>query len=429
MLKTLHGRTVLGALALGLLASSLAPAGAGAATPTGCRASAARAVVAPLATSEPVVANTPGSPCATDTQRVAGVAPVGPVSATAPYAVTQSRAGIVAAGSGDAGVALSLGGQTVSVGVVAAQQMVACEAGKNVASGSSTVDALTIAGTQVPIIAGRSLDLNVGPIRVRTNVLSGDTRQALVLDVAGEEVVLGEATASGDACATLSSGGGDNGSGGGNGHICPKGSIYRADGNVCVIASSASSREGDVIVGAPYEGPSGGSVISLASARSLVANHKLADSVCLHGKGPDYVVLGTSKADKLTGTNKDDRILALGGNDQLDGGRGNDCLDGASGSDTVSGGQGNDHLMGGTGSDHVNGGSGTDVENGGTGNDTINTGFGGDHVMGGSGNDAINAATDGPAARIDAGSGRDTVRINRNERKRVKSAQTVHVIR
>jgi Ca2+-binding RTX toxin-like protein len=424
MVTALHGRTVLTAVALGLIGSSLMSAGARAAAPSSCRASAARVTAAPLAASEPVLANSPASPCATDTQRAAGVEPVGPASVTAPYAVTQARPGVIAAGSGVAGGSLSLGGQSVSVGVVSAQQTVSCDAGSNVTSGSSTVDALSIAGTAVPIVAGRSLDLSVGPVRVRTNVLTGDTRQALVLDVASEQVVLGEASASGDACATLSTDGG-----GGGARICPMGSTYRVDGNVCVIASSSASHDKDVIIGAPYEGPSGGSVLSLATARSLVAEHKLADSACLHGKGPDYVVLGTAKRDRLTGTNHSDRILALGGADQVDGGRGDDCLAGAAGSDTLTGGLGNDHLIGDIGGDHLNGGPGTDVENGGAGNDTINTGYGADRVSGGRGNDAINAATDGPAARIDAGSGRDTVRINRNERRRVKSAQVVHVIR
>jgi hypothetical protein len=50
-------------------------------------------------------------------------------------------------------------------------------------------------------------------------------------------------------------------------------------------------------------------------------------------------------------------------------------------------------------------------------------------VDGGSGNDRINAATAGPAAKIKGGKGRDTVRINRNERRRTHGAERVYVIR
>src|SRR6202035_995532 len=56
-------------------------------------------------------------------------------------------------------------------------------------------------------------DQTIGGVRVRTNQLSGATRQALVLDIGGNEYVLGEATAGGDACAASGAGGGE-GSGG-----------------------------------------------------------------------------------------------------------------------------------------------------------------------------------------------------------------------
>lgn len=61
--------------------------------------------------------------------------------------------------------------------------------------------------------------------------------------------------------------------------------------------------------------------------------------------------------------------------------------------------------------------------------DTINTSDGADNVTFGAGKDAINAATAGPAALIDGGRGRDTVRTNANERRRVKHAETVHTLR
>jgi hypothetical protein len=40
-----------------------------------------------------------------------------------------------------------------------------------------------------------------------------------------------------------------------------------------------------------------------------------------------------------------------------------------------------------------------------------------------------NAATAGPAARISGGSGRDTARVNRNERRRIRGVEVVHFVR
>ncbi len=446
-----RGATVLAAgavvLALGTATS------AEAASSSVCRASAARVAAPPAATVEPTVANVAGAPCVGDAQQVAGVAPVGPLSVTAPHAMTRSAPGVIAAVAGVEGATLDLGGVPIAVGAVAADQTVSCADGSTTATGSSHVDALSVGGTPIPVIAGQTLDLNLGAVRVRTNQLDGDTRRALVLDAGSVEVVLGEAQASGDACATLNGddNGGDgdgttgNGAGtnGGDGRgagtttgarICPKGSTYRVKDNRCVIVDGDGSGSGDgndvTIVGAPYAGFGGGSVISLEAAQGLVKVGKLADSPCLHGKGPDYAILGTTSGrDRLTGTNGDDRILALGGNDEVGGGRGADCIDGGTGSDTLTGGDGADELVGGSGNDHLNGGPGADVLSGGAGNDTINTSYGADRVSGGTGKDAINAATAGPAAIIDGGSGRDTVRINTNERRRVKHAETVHTLR
>jgi Ca2+-binding RTX toxin-like protein len=454
-----RGAAVLGAGSV-ILALGTAASAAQAAAPSVCRASAARVAAPPAAVAEPTVANAAGAPCAGDTQQVAGVAPAGPLSVTAPKAMTRAEPGVIAAAASVEGATLGLGGTTIAVGAVAADQTASCTDGITTTTGSSHVDALSVGGTVIPLIAGQALDLNLGAVRVRTNQLEGDTRRALVLDAAGVQVVLGEAQASGDACATLGDDGNGDGNGdgdgtgggsGGNGstghgntsgggatkpapRICPKGSSYRVEDNVCVIVDgdgSGTATGNDVtVVGAPYSGFGGGSVLSLEEAQALVKAGKLADSPCLHGKGADYAILGTtSGTDRLTGTNGDDRILALGGNDEVGGGRGADCIDGGTGSDALTGGDGADELVGGAGNDHLNGGPGTDVLSGGAGNDTINTSYGADRVSGGAGKDAINAATAGPAALIDGGSGRDTVRINTNERRRVKHAETVHTLR
>ncbi|HEX5924084.1 MAG TPA: hypothetical protein VFY45_09645 [Baekduia sp.] len=206
-----------GALAAGTLVLALGMvASAEAASPSVCRASAARVAAPPAAVAEPTVANPSGAPCAGDAQQVAGVAPVGPLSVTAPHATTRSAPGVIAAAAGVAGVTLDLGGIPIAVGAVAADQTASCADGNATTAGSSHVDALSVGGTAIPVIAGQTLDLNLGAVRVRTNQLDGDTRRALVLDVGGVEVVVGEAQAAGDACATLSGDGDETTDGAGS---------------------------------------------------------------------------------------------------------------------------------------------------------------------------------------------------------------------
>ncbi len=414
------------AVALGCMAlwAVLGASGAQAAT-NACRGSAARVTVGSSIVSEPAVANSPGSPCATGSQQVAAVQPAGGLTLSDPKADTRTAAGVIAASSSVDSA--NLGAVPVSVGHVDVSQTVSCAGGKSLSSGSSTVDGLTIAGNPINLIAGRSVDMTIAGVRVRTNQLSGATRQALVLDVGDTEVVLGEATASGDACSTV----GDSSNGGGA-QICPPGSTYNVPTNECVIVSSSGSggsgSESLIVVGRPYSGPSGGSVMSLGEARSLARSGKLPKSSCLKGKGPKFVILGTGHRNHITGTNHNDRILGLGAADQIDAGRGNDCVDGGTGSDLLTGGEGNDRLYGEAGNDHLYGSSGSDRMWGNNGNDAINTGYGRDRVWAGAGNDLVNAATAGPASVIQGGSGRDIIRINHNERRHVHSAERVYTI-
>ncbi len=208
------------------------------------------------------------------------------------------------------------------------------------------------------------------------------------------------------------------------GQVCPPGSNLDIARNVCVIpAGTGGSSLGEIIVGRPFQGPSGGTVVPID-----VARRKYGRSPCLGFSGnPKFAIIGTNKADRITGTNIADRIIGLGGNDKLDGGRGNDCIEGRTGSDNISGALGNDKLYGATGPDHLNGGPGTDFESAGAGNDTINAAFGRDRALGGSGRDFINVATAGPPASVDCGPGPDKARINTNEIHRVKHCEIVHV--
>jgi hypothetical protein len=208
------------------------------------------------------------------------------------------------------------------------------------------------------------------------------------------------------------------------GQICPAGSTYDQPRNVCIIpAGTSGSSLGEIIVGAPFAGPSGGTVVPID-----VARRKYGRSPCLgFGGAPKFAIVGTSKADRITGTNIADRIIGLGGNDRLDGGRGNDCIEGRTGGDSLSGALGDDKLYGAAGKDHLNGGPGKDYMSAGSGNDSINAAFGRDRAIGGSGRDFINIATAGPAASASCGSGPDKVRINKNERKKVRGCEVVYV--
>jgi Ca2+-binding RTX toxin-like protein len=209
-----------------------------------------------------------------------------------------------------------------------------------------------------------------------------------------------------------------------SGKICPTGAQFDAARDVCIIpAGTGGSSLGEIIVGKPFQGPSGGTVLPLDVARK-----RFGASPCLSGNGaPKFAIVGTNKADRITGTNIADRIIGLGGNDRLDGGRGNDCIEGRSGGDNMSGGLDNDKIYGSTGNDHLNGGPGSDYLSAGSGNDTINAAFGKDRAIGGSGRDFINIATAGPAASVDCGSGNDVARINNNERRRNKNCERVAV--
>jgi hypothetical protein len=205
--------------------------------------------------------------------------------------------------------------------------------------------------------------------------------------------------------------------------VCPKGAIFDVARLVCVIPATSGSGFGEIIVGRPFQGPSGGTVVPLDIARKRYGR-----SPCLTGnQRPRYVIVGTNKADRITGTNIADRIIGRGGNDRLDGGRGNDCVEGQTGADNISGALGDDRMYGQSGNDHLNGGPGKDRLSAGSGNDTINAAFGRDRAIGGAGRDFINIATAGPAASADCGGGNDVVRINKNERTRVKGCERRHV--
>lgn len=333
-------------------------------------------------------------------------------------------------------------GPLLGVGAANSVATAACVAGSTtpVFAGDSRVADITLGGTPI------ALDSLVTELTNLLNPLIGDlvevtaderiqtadslTIRALHVRVLRRgapaplvDLVVGEAkvAANGPVCDPSKQ---NDGSGSQLGQVCPEGSALDVPRNLCIIAAgTGGSSLGEIIVGRPFQGPSGGSVIPID-----VARRRFGRSPCLSAGGrPLFAIVGTNRRDRITGTNRADRILGRGGNDQISGGRGNDCIEGGRGSDNMSGSLGNDKIYGSTGNDHLNGGPGSDRLSGGSGNDTINAAFGKDRVFGGRGRDFINIATAGPPASANCGAGRDVIRINRNERKRIRNCERVAV--
>lgn len=463
---------LLAAVAAAAFALVLA-APASAAAPWNCRASAVWTSVAGNDRVEPVLAN--GSPntsggASGDLERCASAdvgadnlaEPLG-VPATFLSARTASAQTSITPASGPPisqrvesharieDLALPLGSGTVVLGARAihSRAVAACGGGQPVMEGASEVVGLTLGGENVtidealeqleqllaplgPLVDVRFNEqireggtLTVRPVWVRVLSAAGTP---LLEAVAGEtRIVAGADTCDPDAPGNLPPGGTNNNNSGNAGNSassnvrpCPRGAQLDAESGFCVIPATAT--ESVIVVGRPFEGPSGGTVVRLTEAR------KLYSSSCLEGPGPRYAVIGTRGNDRITGTNGPDRILGLAGNDQLSGGRGNDCLDGMTGRDNLSGSIGTDRLYGMAGRDALNGGPGTDRLSGGSGNDSINAAYGADRVFGGSGNDAINVSTQGPVARVSCGTGRDRVRFNRKERRSLRSCEVRYML-
>ncbi len=428
-----------------------------------CRASAAYVAIPAQDRTEPVVANGSSrtsveSPdrgrCADDEGQPVGpgneLGVEGPVAQTAVtpdagLAVDQS----VSATSSVVDFAPGQAGNNLVVRGARATASATCTPNGPSLSGSSVVPVVTLGGrtlnvTPLEQVVERLPTGQIVRIRFNEQTRNGNTltQRAVHLDVqdpAGrivKDVVVAEARVSGgsEVCdraaqeATANGGDGSGGNGSG-GEPCIRGAEYLASRNLCVITRErdgnlANGREIVAVVGKPFEGPSGGRVALPGEAPKSAQK-----STCLKRKGVKFLVLGSRKADSITGSNRADVIFAFGGNDKISGGRGNDCIVGGKGADRLAGAQGKDTLVGGRGGDNLNGGSEADRLMGGGGKDSINAAYGRDKVNSGKGNDAINVATAGPAARVRCGRGKDVVRFNTNERRRVKGCERRYSIR
>jgi Ca2+-binding RTX toxin-like protein len=451
------------------LGAGLATAGSASASAAdqmwNCRASAAYIAIPAQDRTEPVLANGSArtateSPdrarCADDDAKPVGpgneLGLTGPVAQTSVtpdsgLAVDQS----VGAKSSVVDFAPGQAGNNLVVRGARAEATAVCTANGPALSGSSVVPVVTIGGrtldvTQLEQTVERLPTGAIVRIKFNEQTRSGTTlvQRAVHLEVqdpAGrivKDVVVAEAKVSGGsqvcdrAAQEDTANGGDGNGSGGSGDAnqpCIRGAEYIADENLCVITRErdgnlANGRERVTVVGKPFEGPSGGRVALPSEAPKSARK-----SACLKGKGVKFLVLGTKKADSITGSNRADVIFTFGGNDKVSGGRGNDCIVGGKGADRLAGAIGKDTLIGGSGADNLNGGSEADTLNGGSGKDSINAAYGRNKVKGGKGNDAINVATAGPAARVNCGKGKDVVRSNTNERRRIRGCERRYSIR
>ena len=454
------------ALGAGLL--SAGPAQAGVADQMwNCRASAAYVASPGQDRAEPVLANgssrtrTEGpdrTRCADDDAKPVGLGGelglAGPAATTAVnpdggLAVDQrvdARASVVDFAPGQEGFSLVVRGARAEAGA-------ACTAGGPAFTGSSVVPYASFGGRELDrsdleqvlqrLPTGEVLTIRLNEQTRTGNALVQRAVHAELKNQLGQvvkEVVVAEARVSGgrevcdraaqEAAANGAGGSGGGGVGGdGNRSPCIRGAEYDEDRNLCVIrrerdGNLSNGRETVTVIGRPYQTATGGRV-----ALPEEAPRAARTSTCLKRKGVKFLVLGTRKADDITGSNRSDVIFTFGGNDRVSGGRGNDCIVGGRGADRLAGAQGRDTIVGGRGGDNLNGGSQTDRLIGGAGKDSINAAYGRDRVNGGSGSDAINVATAGPAARVRCGKGRDVVRFNTNERRRVRGCERRYAIR
>jgi hypothetical protein len=316
-------------------------------------------------------------------------------------------------------------GQISVVGPVTSSASYGCSNGKLVSSSGSTLDVLYIAGKAIALPSpGAPLTIQLGggsyvAINEKTTTSTSITERVLHVHLAGiADIVVGEATvdySGSDPCA---------GSSGPppNLNACPAGSTLDPVHLVCVIILPGGVV---IVVGPPFTGPTGGTVLAVSVAR------KKYKSPCLNGPGPKYALIVTKSHGRATGTLKADRILALGPYERIAGLGGNDCIDGRSHNQTIwdgngkspriyggtgktriGVGNGNGHIYGRKGADWITAGNGNDWIYGGSSSSRIDVGLGRNHVFGGPKNNRIYDASGHGVVRC--GSGKRNVAYLRN---------------
>jgi hypothetical protein len=428
-------RVFVALVAVALCALTYTTSAHAATSPFGCRASLARVGLGNATILEPIVANNPGTPCATDSHGVQSasvpsvstlLALAGPAavytfsSASEPTTTGPVAPGATALASVNGVTIPTPNGSIEIVGPVQASASYACSGGKLTSSGSTTLSVITINGTKITLVPDQGVTLPLGGgsyVAVNESVKTATSVTERILDVHLQglaDVVVGEASVSqnsADPCA------GTLGTPPPSLNPCPTGSTFDPAAQVCEIVLPGGTV---IIVGPPFQEETGGQVLALSVAR------KLYHSSCLQGRGPNYAIVGTNRADRINGTRRAERILGLGGSDRLAGQNGSDCIDGGAGKDRIWGGSGatvrafggtgNDRISirngrafarGGSGNDRIFLGNGNDTAYGDSGNDRIAVGRGNDKIWGGTGNDILTAGNGDDM--VDGGVGNDRV--------------------
>ncbi len=252
----------------------------------------------------------------------------------------------------------------------------------------------SIAGTQIGIISGVSLDIiNYGSLE------TGDSGTAILTYTSANNKIFNHGTI--DGMIQLSSGVDTIVNRG-----LIKGDVDCADGND-YFDNRGGTIEGAITLGAGddtfrpgvgIESVSGGDgtdtldftgsgVVQIALDDSILATGAAKDDTytgfenIIGSKSGSDILIGDANANVLSGLNGADKLSGQAGADTLNGGLGNDTLDGGDGNETLNGDGGNDILIGGLGNDILNGGDGNDLLTGGVGNDVLTGGAGSDRFL------------------------------------------------
>jgi Ca2+-binding RTX toxin-like protein len=439
-----------------LLGASAAPSAATGATTTpagtsagqlfGCRASVARLSLGGTVVTEPAVANGATFPCATDSKLTGpinvlsgplNIATVGPAGAfTYETGTLGDTPGVTALTAIDA-ISVPSIGLTV-VGPIQAQASYECQGTNLVPSASSTLSVLKIGSQTISLsslgVPGTLTIPGVATIKYDETIQTASSLTERVLDIdllnSAVNLVVGEATVTApdpSICTgnipptnttttvttpgtTVTTPGKTVTSPGSTvtqttttpGSTTTITTVTPSNLTICAPGSSIDVSTGDcviygpngqvIFVSLPFKGPTGGVVVTLAQA--LAKYH----SPCLHGPGPQWVLIATKNGGRVTGTPFSDRILGLGSRERIAGLAGNDCIDGQGSDETVYDGNGNDREYVHAGRNRVGVGNGNDYVNGGSGSDWLTVGNGNDTVYGGK-----------SSSRIDAGVGHDHI--------------------
>jgi hypothetical protein len=420
--------------ALGVLTFASTASAALSSTPFGCRASTIRVTLGNSVVTEPYVANTPTTPCVTDSAAVENAK----VPTTSSNAVTAGPAGAFTYNSFDptgksapgAAAVASVEGVTIPsssgniyiVGPIQASASYACVNDRLVASSHSTLNVLYVAGVKqtVPDTAPTHISLggnNYIDLNETTQTANSLTVDLVHVHLEGiADIVVGEAKVTQSLANPCAGTTGQPPSL----EICPPGTKLNVVKQFCYVKNCSG---GIIIVSRPFRGPSGGTVLPLCKAR------KKYKSPCLFGPGPKFVVVATRRGGRVEGTLYSDRILALGAYERVAGLGGNDCIDGKSLHQKLYDGNGKERMYGykyeriaiGSGNSLVVGKGGHNtisVANGATkiftygGHNSINAGLGRVQIFGGPGPNRI--FTPSGRARVNCGTGGHNTAFLRN---------------